>query len=557
LLLSLGLLAACTNTPPPPLVSGSAPRSNPAAKPDLKQIVVGVDNIGRGYNPHKVSDASSMTTALADAMLPSVFRPAPDGSPMLDRTVMESAEVTSAKPFTVSYVVRTDASWSDGVPVRAEDFQYLRDQMANHPGVVDPAGYRLISSITSQDNGRVVQVHFSKPYPGWRSLFTNLLPGHVLKDAPGGWGAALSDGYPSTAGPFQLSGMDRDRGEITLERNERYWGRPAAADSIVLRRSDVPGVSTALRSGDNQLALVNDDAKARKAFAKLGDRITSTRLPRNMVAQVDLRPVGPLSEQNVRRAVAAALDRQRLITAGGGDQSARADALTYAPSERGYRPTMPADAPGARPSKSTVISRLESAGYTKTHSGWTRDGTALRLTVAAIAGHQPYVKIAKTAVQELTAAGVSAKLITPSPDQLNAMLDDRNTTSAAQQDVNVLVGPRVTGGDPAGELAAQYGCAPDVPGSAADGTPSTYPASPTGVCDQELDPKITAVLTGQTPLADALPSVERSLWEQAYSIPLFQQTELLAVGKDIEGVQASPAVSAPFPSAAAWRRTDP
>ncbi|HEX9335244.1 MAG TPA: ABC transporter family substrate-binding protein, partial [Pseudonocardiaceae bacterium] len=128
-------LAACTAAPPPPLVESPAARTSATLATDTSQVVVGVDGIAGGYNPHELSDQSAVTTALSTLLLPSVFRTAPDGTPTLDHTLMVSAQVTSASPFTVVYQVRTDASWSDGTPIDAADFVYLRGQMTSQPGV--------------------------------------------------------------------------------------------------------------------------------------------------------------------------------------------------------------------------------------------------------------------------------------------------------------------------------------------------------------------------------------------------------------------------------------
>ncbi|WP_051898665.1 ABC transporter family substrate-binding protein [Sciscionella sediminilitoris] len=538
----LGLVAACTNYPPPPLVS-APPKQHSAAKPtDLDQVVFGVDRFGKGFNPHRIADQSTLTTALATGMLPSVFRPAADGSPQLDRTVMESAEVTSADPFTVSYTIRTDAAWSDGVPVRAEDFLYLRDQMVSQPGVVNPEGYRLITDIGTEDGGRVVRVRFAKPYPGWRSLFDNLLPGHILKDAPGGWDSALSDGYPASAGPYMLGSLDRGRGEIMLDRNDRYWARPSGIGHIMIRRSGIEDAVSALRTDDSQLAAVSSDSGTAKALAGLGSTARTVALPRDAVAQVDLRPVGPLSDERVRTAVAAALDRTELIKAGGGDRSARADALTLAPSQPGYTPTMPEDAPGARPEHSTVRSKLSSAGYRERSGTWSLP----TITVVAAAGTEPYLSIAKEAVSELEKAGIPAKLSTPSAEQLYGSLQAADEKDQAQ----LLVAPRTTGDDPASALASWYGCPGNQPG-----TNTPYPDNPGQVCLRDLQPRIDKVVRGDELLAGALPGIEKGIWQRALAIPLFQVTDLLAIRSGIENVGTDPAAVAPFPSAPEWKRT--
>ena len=70
----------------------------------------------------------------------------PDGTAVADPDVVDAAEVTSQDPFTVTYTLDRKASWSDGTPITAEDFSYLRDQLLVQPGTVDPAGYQLISA---------------------------------------------------------------------------------------------------------------------------------------------------------------------------------------------------------------------------------------------------------------------------------------------------------------------------------------------------------------------------------------------------------------------------
>ncbi|MGH3569638.1 MAG: ABC transporter family substrate-binding protein, partial [Pseudonocardia sp.] len=175
------LLAACT-TAPAPLPPPPAPPPAPAAAPiEPTRLVVAVDELGPGFNPHLLAHLSPTTTALATLVLPSVFRPDADGVLRLDRTVVTSAEVISTDPFTVSYEIDLRASWSTNTPIAAEDFVYLWQRMRGEPGVVDAAGYRLITDVRSRAGGKAVDVVFAKPYPAWQHLFTNLLPASILK----------------------------------------------------------------------------------------------------------------------------------------------------------------------------------------------------------------------------------------------------------------------------------------------------------------------------------------------------------------------------------------
>ncbi len=88
------------------------------------QIIMAIDSIGPGFNPHLLSDQSPVNAAVASMVLPSSFRPVPDPkSPTgsrweLDPTLLESAEVTNQNPFTVTYKIRPEAQWTDNAPDR-------------------------------------------------------------------------------------------------------------------------------------------------------------------------------------------------------------------------------------------------------------------------------------------------------------------------------------------------------------------------------------------------------------------------------------------------------
>jgi ABC-type transport system substrate-binding protein len=548
--LGLALLAGCTNAPPPPLVSTPAASTTGNRRVNPGEVVVGVDSLAGGFNPYKVADQSAVTTALATLLLPAVFRPAPDGTPRLDTTLMVSAEVTRAEPYTVTYQIRPEASWADNAPIAAEDFVYLRDQLRSAPGTIGAAGYQLISNIGAREAGKIVEVTFAKPYPGWRSLFAGLVPAHLLKDAPGGWGGALRDSYPTTGGPFAIKSLDRDRGEIVLERNDRYWEQPPALDRIILRRADEGGVVDALRAGHDQLGLLHTDAAGASLMNSLGQAMTTRLVPRATVTRVVLRPVGPdLAVEGVRRAVVALLDRDPLITIGSGngpEAKLRADAQVLAPSMTGYAPTVPAGVL-VRPDPALAQQLLTEAGYVKTDGLWSIGGRPLRLVIAAPVERPSYVTMADEVRRQLAAAGVQAKVVTMAGADLIA-----NQLTAAPDGVdavNVAIAPQPVGGDPATMLASTFGCVSKSDGSA------PVALSPIGVCDPAVQPTIDAALTGAISFGDALSVVEPALWRAAVSVPLFQEADTLTVRAEMSGVTAGPALAGPFVTAPQWTRT--
>lgn len=541
---ALLVLAGCT--PAPRLVE--TPLSSPVNTPvDTGEVIVGVDSIAGGYNPHNMVDQSAITTALSTMLLPSVFRAGPDGTPTLDRTVMVSAAVTKTEPYTVTYEIRADASWSDAAPVAAEDFVYLRDQVTSQPGVLDAAGYRLISDINARDAGKVVEVVFSKPYPGWRELFANLLPAHLLKDAPGGWAGALQNNFPATAGPYAVKALDNDRGEVVLERNDRYWEEPATLDRIVLRRAEQDALADALDAGHDQMALVRTDSVGLNLIGGLAPAVTSATVPRPSVSTVLLRPAAPqLADLPVRQALIALLDRTQLVTVGTGNgPSAKlpANAQVLAPSMPGYAATAPADVAYA-PARAETL--LTGAGYTRTAAGWARDGRPLEVTIGVSEDRPVDERIANDVRRQLAAGGVSAEVVALPGPELAQRLYATDETGATGDVLDMAVLSRPSGGDAATMLATNYGCV--------SATAGLTPANPYGYCDAGMQPTIDAALTGSLSVTEALASVEPALWRAAVSLPLYQESDVLAVRTELTGVSPGVAFAGPFAGAAFWER---
>jgi len=578
--------AACTTGGPPPLVTSEVAQTSAPAT--TNELTIGVEDLGTGYNPHALADVGPVSLGVAGLVLPSVFRQDADGVFRLDSTLVESATVTAQQPFTVSYQLRREASWSDGAPIAAEDFAYLADRMRTEPGVVSPAGYRLIRQVNSRAGGKQVDVVFDRPYQGWRTLFTGLLPSHLLKDAPGGWARALETGIPVSGGPFAVRAVDPGRGMIVLERNDRYWGAPAVLDRLVLRQADPAGLVSALGTGGDQLAVFRADSIGLALLRERAPQLAVSSFPEPVAAELLLRPAGPrLSDRRLRAAVAAALDLDDLVKLGSGSGPGvqlPARALTLLPSEPGYAPTVPdgLPLPGMRADPAEVAALLTAAGYQKVGGRWLRDGRPLRLVVAAPAERAAYTTVAGRVVQELAAVGIDAELITPSGDELFANLavptppgasgaataipplaadgtapptTPPAATAPAVRGVDIAVVPRPVTGDPAADLASWYGCRqPAGAGSGPAEVDTGAPANPAGYCNPSLQATIDDLLTGASTVGESLAAAEATLWRDLPSVPLFQHAVVLVTGRGAGDIQPGGLLAGPFAGAAHWRR---
>ncbi|HKR52032.1 MAG TPA: ABC transporter family substrate-binding protein [Pseudonocardiaceae bacterium] len=558
-LIAGAVLAACTGKPL--VLPGNVPVSSPVVPPVAREVVLGVDRLAGGFNPHTLADLTPVSEAVAGLLLPSAFHQTPAGQWVVDDTLLDSAEVTDTAPFTVTYRIRRNAQWSDITPIAAEDFGYLAEQMRSEPGVLDSAGYQLIDQVVSRDGGKTAEVIFHRPYAGWRTLFRHLLPAHLLKDAPGGWSKGLDAGLPVSGGPFAMVSVDPSRGEMMLVRNDRYWDTPAQVDRILFRQGSDAALADALRTGGAQAALFGRPNAITESLLRAADlRVTSTVQPRPVLASVLLRPASQvLDDQRVRTAVAAALDRSSLIATGvasGPAAPLRADSVVLAPSSPGYQATAPATGVPVTPDPDTVRRLLTDAGYTRGPAGWERAGQPLRLVVAAPADREPYGTLAARVADQLRTAGIEAQLREVDPDELfGTMLGPTpgirevsflsGTAEAATAGVDIVVLPQPVAGDPATQSASWYGCPLVVPARLAPAPPN-----PAGLCDLTLQPLLEQALVQDKPVASA---VEVALWERAVAIPLYQQVSLLVSTSQLDGIAPGTALEGPLDGAARWQ----
>lgn len=561
----LAACVACAASPLPLIPPGEA-SGELAASASAREVVVGVDRLVGGFNPHTLADLTPMSAAVAGLLLPSAFHQQPDGQWVLDGRLLTSAEVSDTEPFTVTYRIRHDAQWSDTAPIAAEDFGYLAEQMRSQPGVLDSAGYQLIDQVVSRDGGKTAEVVFRRPYAAWRTLFRHLLPAHLLKDAPGGWNSALDHGLGVSGGPFAVTSVDQARGEVLLGRNDRYWDTPAAVGRILFRQGSDAALVDALRTGGAQAALFGyPDAITESLLGEAGLSTAPVVLPQPIVTSVLLRPGSAvLEDRRVRQAVAAALDRPSLIATGvasGPSAGLVADSPVLAPSDPGYRSTAPATGPPVQPDPGTVARLLTEAGYQRGAGGWELAGRPLRLVVAAPKDREPYGVLAARVAEQLRTAGMTVELRLVDPDALfTTMLDpdpdadpeqvfpQGSTAQAGPTTADIAVVGQPVADDPGTELASWYGCPLVVPARL---TPA--PPNPAGLCDLSLQPLIEQALAGDPPAATVLPVVEPVLWELAVTIPLYQQTSLLVTTEQLQGVTPGSALEGPLDNAPRWR----
>lgn len=147
-------------------------------------------------------------------------------------------DFTKKRPFTLTYHIRPEARWSDGVAVSARDFLFTLRMIRAHGTEESRAAHRVVRTIRAVDP-KTVRVVLRPRVAGWRGLFGGILPSHALRgrDLASTWTDRIDDprtARPIGSGPFLVERWERGR-QLTLVRNPSYWGRRSQLDRLVVR----------------------------------------------------------------------------------------------------------------------------------------------------------------------------------------------------------------------------------------------------------------------------------------------------------------------------------
>jgi peptide/nickel transport system substrate-binding protein len=308
-------LAGCSNGAVPP--TGTAITTLPARAIVLENggsATVAVPYLPANYNPSTPAGANRITQMVMEQVWPQPFVIDPQFEPETTGLI-DSAELVSVSPQTVQYDIDPKATWSDGTPITVSDFIYnWHEQVANasslpFSGILE--GYRSISSVTGSNNGQTVTVVFATPYSDWESLFSNLIPAHVA--ARVGWAgfARFNPAVDVSGGPFEIASVTPGK-DLVLQRNPRWWGKPAHLQQIVFRvvaaGTDPWGL---LVSGAVDVDEMTPSPTVDEEAALAGLPAATTLSPLTWQLCFNLNdPV--VSVADVRQAIAQAMDRNQL-----------------------------------------------------------------------------------------------------------------------------------------------------------------------------------------------------------------------------------------------------
>ncbi|WP_018683990.1 ABC transporter family substrate-binding protein [Actinokineospora enzanensis] len=384
-------------------------------------FTVSTDNPYTAYN-NTAADANNSYNAFAlTLVLSGAYKLDGNNKVLLNKDVMDSVELTSKSPQVVTWKIKPGVVWSDGEPWDCDDF-YLdwlsstgKAKSADGKDLFTSAsttGYELITKVECPTQTTVVTT-FSETYPDYKGLFgssLDVMPAHIVEKETGvaditkltptggdqaalakvaefwktkwnGWDPKL---MPSS-GPYKITGFEQNN-SITLERNDKWGGKPGGPAKIVLRGiSDQVAQAQALENGEVQVnSMAQPDVNAADRLRSLSSQGVRFGAANGLTFEhMDLNFKNQwLKDPAVRKAFMQCVNRSELA-----DKLIRPvlenakplGSLTFFQAEEGYQDNYAQYTGDAAAAKAT----LEAAGYTIGADGFaTKGGAKLTLKIS-------------------------------------------------------------------------------------------------------------------------------------------------------------------------------
>jgi peptide/nickel transport system substrate-binding protein len=244
------------------------------------------------------------------------------GSPLFQSTLLEfdrdmnftndlaTGYSVSPDGLTWTFDIRSDAKFSDGQPVTAEDVAFTFNTTKETASRIDLTRMKLARAVSPT---RVV-FELNTPFSAFvnAAVFLGIVPKH-----------AYSENYgqkPIGSGPYVFVQWDKGQ-QLIVERNENYYGTKPVFKRLILLFLDIDGAYAAVQSGLVDIAMTEPvlvrDIKGYSLFRARSVDNRGITFPATKVGtyNADNLPVGNdvTSDITIRKALIYGIDRMAIV----------------------------------------------------------------------------------------------------------------------------------------------------------------------------------------------------------------------------------------------------
>ena len=192
------------------------------------EVIIADDQFPPTLNPYASGGDNFIVSIIAQAWMTGVWEidgytleRAPEVVTELPTVANGGIVVNPNRTMTITYHIRDEAQWSDGVPITADDFAFtIETVLAAEADAEFRSTYTDADIRTYEGEGKTFSVTLRRPTMTHEALFEWLIPKHAVE------GSNFAEDWNTTpwpsGGPF-IVGTYEERTSVTLVRNDAYW----------------------------------------------------------------------------------------------------------------------------------------------------------------------------------------------------------------------------------------------------------------------------------------------------------------------------------------------
>ncbi|MBV9597180.1 MAG: ABC transporter family substrate-binding protein [Chloroflexi bacterium] len=497
---------------------GSTSDVNPRNTATLRQggnLRLALTSFPSNFNELNIDGNTDDVSRIITPTLPGAFITQANGTLQLNTDYFTGAELTGTNPQVVTYTINPKAVWSDGTPLTWEDLKAEIDACSGRDKrflIASRAGYERVKSVTRGVDDRQAVITFAKPYAEWRGMFAGGIQPRSMTANPEAFNKGQLNAPGPSSGPFIVSKLDRTAQRIVLTRNPRWWGRKARLDSITFLVLDPSAVIPALQNNAIDAA----------GISTLDDMVIAQRTPgvaiRHAPAPVwyhftfNGAPGSILADEKLRLAICQGINRQAIVDVvehGLNSHPAPLDNHVYIAGQVGYEDN---SAPAAYDLR-RAGSDLDALGWRLNGSVREKNGKQLVIRDVFFEA-QSNRQIALVAQQNLAQLGVKMTL---EPKPGNGFFSQY----VGVGDFDMTQFGWVGAGFPLSALPQIY---------TSDGE-SNFGHIGNAAIDAKIDQTLSEL--NDVKARAMANQVDQMIWDEGFSLPLFQSSGDIAVRSDL------------------------
>lgn len=468
------------------------------------------------WNPMHVNGNQGDYTDIRDTMHPRNWDFDAEGNYTANENYLESFDEEEVDGKTkITLHLNPEAKWNSGKPITVEDYRATLAACAAAEEettfeCVQAEPYQAIESVEQGADEFEVIVTFKGGYPDWAAPLEYPLPAESVADADTfntGWLEYNSDWF---TGPYKVENLDSAQRVLTLVPNENWWGEEPLLDTITFRELEADARANAFQNNEIDVFDIGADVNGYTIANSTPNAEVRQALAPNWRHFTFNSAAGLLTDQELRQAIVMGIDRQAIadsdLSGLPGEKVVLGNHFFMADQD-GYEDNSdvtPYDVEGAK-------AKLDELGWTEGADGIReKDGQKLTVHFTVLQGVSTSENEGNLFQNQMKEIGVDVQLDTIPSSEFSTVLDEGTFEIMAFSWLGTQF--------PLANIAQIYG------------DPAQNQSNYAKLNNPELNTLITENAQNTDPEARTTQAneIDRMIWEQVHTLPLYQRPELIA-----------------------------